>query len=351
MRPFTYTGLPARILFGEGVLARLRDEIDALGCRRLLVISTPRQGDTIKSLLTGVEDLLAGYCRDAAMHTPVEVTERALAQFHAVEADGLLAFGGGTAVGLAKALALRTGVPQIAIATTYAGSEVTPVVGQTEAGLKTTLRDPRILPKLVLYDPALTLALPVDASITSGVNAIAHAVEALYAPDANPVSTMMALEGIRAIVAALPAIKAQPLDMAARGGALYGAWLCGTVLGAVGMSLHHKLCHTLGGSFALPHAETHTVLLPHVIAYNSVAAQRQLAPLKSILGNNPASGLQQLAAALGAPTSLRALGLAESDLDRAAELATAKPYPNPRTIEYAPIRALLQSAWAGQDLA
>jgi len=344
---FAYTGLPCRILFGEGVLTRLRAEVEALGCSRLLVVSTPRQAAKVTRLIDSVGDCVAGTFAGAEMHTPVAVTERAMAAFAACDADGVLAFGGGTAVGLSKAIAWRNDAPQIVLATTYAGSEATPILGQTADGLKTTLRDARILPEVVFYDPALTLDLPVSTSVTSGMNAIAHAVEALYAPDANPVSSLMAVEGARALLSALPRIADDPTDRAARAEALYGAWLCGTVLGTVGMSLHHKLCHVLGGSFALPHAETHTVILPHALAYNAVAAAGAIVPLAGILGDDPALALHRMAGKLGASTSLAALGMREDDLDRAADLATTNSYPNPRPIERQAIRRLLQRAWTG----
>src|SRR5262249_49398149 len=161
----------------------------------------------------------------------------------------------------------RTDLPQIVVPTTYAGSEMTPILGETAGGAKTTQKTLKVLPEVVIYDVELTLSLPVAISGVSGMNAIAHAIEALYAQDANPVIELMALEGIRALAGALPRIAEAPKDVEARSDALYGAWLCGVCLGSVGMALHHKLCHTLGGSFGLPHAETHTVVLPHATRY------------------------------------------------------------------------------------
>jgi maleylacetate reductase len=213
--------------------------------------------------------------------------------------------------------------------------------------VKTTVRGASILPEVVIYDPELTLGLPVAMSVTSGFNAMAHAVEGLYAQDRNPISSLMALEGIRALKEALPRIVASPRDPRARGAALQGSWLCGTVLGTVGMALHHKLCHTLGGSFDLPHAETHTIILPHSAAYNAVAAAEALAPAAALFGGDLGGGLYDLAGDLGAPRALRDLGLREADLDRAADLAANNPYWNPRPIERDAIRALLQRAWEG----
>ncbi|MBC7738104.1 MAG: iron-containing alcohol dehydrogenase, partial [Candidatus Saccharibacteria bacterium] len=232
--------------------------------------------------------------------------------------------------------------------TTYAGSEATPILGQTEDGIKTTLNDPRVLPEVILYDPELVVSLPLALTVTSALNAMAHAAEALYAPDRTAASTALATQGLRAFVDGLPRVLAAPTDLDAREATLRGAWACGTVLGQVGMALHHKLCHTLGGSFDLPHAETHAVILPHAIAYNARAAATPLRPICDLLGGtNPGTALYHFAARLNAPRALRDLGLREADLDRAADLATTKPYPNPQPVTRAEIRALLQAAWAG----
>ncbi len=251
--------------------------------------------------------------------------------------------------GLGKAIALESSLPILAIPTTYAGSEMTPIWGITEGGVKRTGRDARVLPRTVIYDPDLTSSLPAGLSVTSAINAIAHAAEGLYAQDANPIHSLLAEEGIRAIAAGLPRVIANPADLDARSDCLYGAWLCGAVLGAVGMSLHHKLCHTLGGSFNLPHAETHTIVLPHALSYNSAAAPQAMARIARALGADAApTGAYDLAKTLGAPTALRDIGMPESGLDRAAELATTNAYWNPRPLERSAIRKLLQQAWEGR---
>jgi alcohol dehydrogenase class IV len=225
---------------------------------------------------------------------------------------------------------------------------MTPILGETRGGLKTTQRSPKILPETVIYDVDLTLSLPPGLSTTSGINAIAHAVEALYATDRNPIISLMAEDGIAALARALPAIVSDPANRSARSDALYGAWLCGACLGAVGMALHHKLCHTLGGAFDLPHAETHTVVLPHAIAYNAASAPDAMARIARALGTkDPADGIYDLAGRLGAPRALRDLGMPENGIDRAADLAAQSPYPNPRPIERAAIRDLIGRAWAG----
>ncbi len=265
----------------------------------------------------------------AVMHTPVEVTEQALAVLREAAADCLVAVGGGSTTGLSKALALRTDLPQVILPTTYAGSEVTPVLGETRDGRKVTQSSAAILPETVVYDIAFTSTLRVGMSVTSGVNAMAHAVEALYSADANPVTDGQALEAISRIARALPRLADDPTDPGARADLLHAAWLAGTCLATVGMGLHHKLCHTLGGSFDLPHAETHTVVLPHAMAYNAAAAPDAMRRIAEALGTADApSGVHDLIASLGGPTSLRDLGMPESDLAKAAELAAATP-PEP----------------------
>lgn len=348
MQAFTYESLSARVIFGSGVLRQLAEEVDRLSMRRVLVLSTPQQRGEADALMRELGPRAAGIFSGATMHTPVNVTETALRQILETRADGVLAVGGGSTIGLGKAIALRTDFPQIAVPTTYAGSEVTPILGETNNGLKTTQRSAKVLPETVIYDVDLTLGLPPAMSATSGINAIAHAIEALYATDTNPIISLMAEEGIAALARSLPLIVRNGSDRPARSAALYGAWLCGTCLGAVGMALHHKLCHTLGGSFDLPHAETHTIVLPHVIAYNSASAPEAMARAARALGTGDAStGMYQLATALGAKTALRDLGMPADGIELAADLASEGAYPNPRPIERSAIRDLIARAWAG----
>jgi len=282
------------------------------------------------------------------MHTPVEVTETALTTFRELGADCVVALGGGSTTGLGKAIAVRTGADQVVIPTTYAGSEMTDILGETMGGEKKTRRDPAILPETVIYDVDLTMSLPVGLTIASGLNAMAHAAEALYAPDRNPVISLLSGEGVRALVRALPRVAAFPDDRDARAAALYGAWACGVALGGASMALHHKLCHALGGSFDMPHAETHAVVLPHAIGFNATAASELLEPVSTALGGSPGAALFDFTAKLGAPTSLKQLGLREADLDRATDIAARNPYWNPRPFDRAAIRTLLQEAWEGK---
>jgi len=348
MTPFVYVAHPARVIFGAGALAQLGREIELLGATRALVLSTPEQADSAQRVAEMLGPRAAGVFAKAVMHVPVETAREARAVAQQLGADCAVAIGGGSTTGLGKAIALESGLPILAIPTTYAGSEMTSIWGLTEGGVKKTGRDPRVLPKAVIYDPELTLGLPQAMSVTSAMNAIAHAAEGLYAHDGNPIIALMAEEGIRASAAALPRLMRNPRDLDARGDALYGAWLCGTVLGAVAMGLHHKLCHTLGGSFNLPHADVHTVILPHALAYNAPQAPEAMARIARALGSaDAARGVFDLAARHGAPTSLRAIGMPADGLDRAADLAAATPYPNPRPLERAALRALLQRAFDG----
>ena len=343
---FLYIANPARIVFGPGSLSQIVDEVLHLGCSNALVLSTASRREDAERLNHQLGALGAGVFSEAVMHTPVDVTERAMEAYANMGADCVIALGGGSTIGLGKAIAYRNNTPQLVVATTYSGSEMTPILGQTENGVKATFKHPSILPDVVIYDAELTFGLSVLMSVTSGLNAMAHAIEGLYAKDRNPITEFMALEGIRVLKDALPVIVERPKDLKARNNALYGSWLCGSVLGTVGMALHHKLCHTLGGSFNLPHAETHAILLPHTAAYNAQAAD-VLAPVAELFGGVLGGGLYDFAQHLGAPLALKHLGLAEVDLDRAADLAVQNAYWNPRPVEREAVRELLQRAWSG----
>jgi len=349
MRDFVYDQLACRVVFGAGTFDKLATEVDRLGLSKLLVLSTPGQVKLAEEVARRLGARAAGLYPHARMHVPIETAQAARAEARRLGADGAVAIGGGSTIGLGKAIALESGLPIVAIPTTYAGSEMTPIYGLTEGGAKKTGRDAKVLPRTVIYDPLLTLGLPAKISGPSGMNAIAHCVEALYAENANPATSLMAEEGIRALAHSLPRIAADLGDLDARGDALYGAWLAGISLGAVGMALHHKLCHTLGGSFNLPHAETHTIVLPHAAAYNSEAAPEAMQRIARALGGKEAAaGLYDLAAALGAPLALKEIGLQEQDLDHAAEIATRNPYYNPRPISRDGIRRLLENAFHGR---
>jgi alcohol dehydrogenase class IV len=349
MKPFTYQSLPTRVVFGPGAMARLPAELDLMGARAVLVLCTARQRDGAARVAEQLGPRVAGIFDRAKVHLPLQTAEDARATARRLGADACVAIGGGSTIGLGKAIALTSALPILAIPTTFAGSEMTPIYGITEGGVKKTGRDPRVLPKTVLYDPELTATLPAAIAGPSGINAIAHAVEALYARDGNPIISLLAEESIRVLAASLPALVAHPGDVQIAADALYGAWLAGTCLGAVGMALHHKLCHTLGGAFNLPHAELHTIMLPHAVAYNRAAAPEAMSRISRALGGGePAQALYDLARALGAPVSLADIGMPADGLEQAADLATRNPYDNPRPVERSAILALLQDAQAGR---
>jgi alcohol dehydrogenase class IV len=349
MQPFVYEALPTRVVFGSGTVTQLRAEAERLGVRRVLVLSTPGRGEAqAREIAALLGDLSVGIHAGAVMHTPVDATETALQVVRDLGVDAVVAVGGGSTTGLGKAIALRTDLPQIVLPTTYAGSEMTPILGETKDGVKTTQRTPKVLPEVVIYDVDLTLGLPPAIAMTSGMNAMAHAVEALYARDRNPIISLMAEEGIRSLARALPKIVNDPQDRTARADALYGAWLCGTCLGSVGMALHHKLCHVLGGTFDLPHAETHTIVLPHAVAYNAPAAPDAMERIARALGAaDAAQGLYELAGRLGAKRALRDIGMPADGIERAVQNAMAAPYWNPRPLEEGRLRDLLMRSWNG----
>jgi maleylacetate reductase len=346
---FVHEVLPTHVVFGSGAVEGLGKAMTHLGVSRAMLLATPRGMRHARAVTGSIDARIVGCFAGAVMHTPVAVTEEALMQVRGADADCLIAFGGGSTIGLGKALALRTDLPQIVIPTTYAGSEMTPILGETENGRKLTQRNCKVMPEVVIYDPDLTLDLPGTTSGTSGINAIAHAVEGLYARDASPVIHTFAEQGIRALAQALPVIARDGRNKAAREQALYGAWLCGTVLGTVGMALHHKLCHTLGGDFNLPHAETHTIVLPHAVAYNAPSIPQAIATLRRALESDaPAQALFDLGRAVGAPQGLRELGMAEAGIDQAADHAMENAYWNPHPLEREPLRRLIARAWAGE---
>ena len=344
MRSFVYGGLPSRVVFGAGAVRQLPAEVERLGAKRVLMISTPGRAAMVSKL--GLQ--AAGTFDKAVMHTPIAVVEEAREMARTVRADCCVAVGGGSTIGFGKAIALTSGLPVLAVPTTYSGSEMTTIWGMSEKNTKKTGRDPKVLPRTVIYDPELTLDLPPAVSAASGMNAIAHCVEALYSHDGNPIVSLMAEEGIRALSKSLPSIIRDPKNLESRSEALYGAWLAGATISTTSVALHHKLCHVLGG-LGLPHAETHAIVLPHAVRYNYDAAREAMARAERALGAQPAfQAIYELEAKLGIPMKLSGIGMKEADLERAARIATEAPYPNPRKVEYAPVLELLRNAYEGR---
>ncbi len=347
-RSFVQTTRAIRIRFGDGAWEDTAEELDRLGVRRALLVTTARGASASSHLRDRLGEGIAGVFSESRIHVPVGIAQAAREMAERRRADGLLAVGGGSAIGVAKAVAVETGLPIVALPTTYSGSEMTAVWAVTESGEKTTGRDVRAAARTVIYDPLSTLELPTEISAASGMNAIAHAVEALYAPDAGPLGTLVAEEGVRALGSSLPAVVSAPRCREARSEALYGAHLAGWALDLTSMGLHHKLCHVLGGTFDLPHALVHAILLPHVVAFNAPAVPDAMARLgRALRAEDPALALHQLNLELGITVTLSDLGMGPGDLDRATELAVQATYPNPRRANRTEIRKLLGNAAGG----
>jgi len=347
---FVHDTLPQRVCFESGQAgATLRREIGELGAERVMVISSGSQNELAGEITADLPVALR--YDDVVMHVPIEIAERARAAAAKAEADAVVCIGGGSTTGLAKAIALTSGLPIIAVPSTYAGSEVTAVWGLTEGARKTTGFDLRVLPKVIVYDATLTTSLPVDTSVASGLNALAHCVDALWAPKADPINAVMAAEGIRSLNEGLPQVVADPTGLPGRELALYAAYLSAAAFASAGSGLHHKICHVLGGAYNLPHAQTHAVVLPYVVALNAPQAPDAERRIAGAFGSQHAlDGLQDLRRTLNAPRALRDYGFQEADIPAAAELILpAVPPSNPHAVTDEDLRALLHAAWAGED--
>jgi alcohol dehydrogenase class IV len=356
---FVHETLPQRVCFGSGAAAaNLSSEIARLGSDRVMLIASAGEMELAGSVAQDIPVALR--YDDVVMHVPVEVAARArlTAAEHGV--DALVSVGGGSTTGLAKAVAMTAGLPIVAVPTTYAGSEATPVWGLTEGAKKTTGTDPKVLPKVIVYDAALTMSLPVPMSVASGLNALAHCVDAMWGPSADPVNAALAAEGIRSLRAGLPKIVADPMDLDGREHALYAAYLSAVAFASAGSGLHHKICHVLGGKYNLPHAQTHAIVLPYVLAFNGPAAPAAEQRIAAALGGTEAAstvgagraldGLDELRRELDAPRALADYGFTEDAVGDAADaILPSVPASNPRPVTAADLRALLHAAWAGTD--
>jgi maleylacetate reductase len=345
---FVHDTLAQRVRFASGdAAAQLAEEIEHLGASRLMVIA----GESAKSQAHRVaHDLpVTVWHHEVVMHVPGKVARRACQVARSHKVDAVVSVGGGSTTGLAKAVALETGLPIIALPTTYAGSEATDVWGMTEDNQKRTGTDPRVLPRTVIYDAALTLSLPLAMSMASGLNAVAHCVDTMWAPRADPINAALAAEGIRALSAGLPLVKAAPAGLAGREQALYGAYLSAVSFASAGSGLHHRICHVLGGMFDLPHAPTHAVVLPHVLATNGPHAPSAERRIAAAFGSpTAAEGLRALQEHLDAPVALRDLGMSEDGIAPAAHSVLAQAPPgNPAPLDIDNLTSLLRAAWEG----
>jgi maleylacetate reductase len=345
---FAHETLGQRVLFGTGRAGEnLSAEVSRLGAKRVMVIASEAEATVAAKVAASISVALT--YDDVAPHVPVEKAEKARAAAAEADADLLVCIGGGSTTGLAKAIAMTTGIPIVAVPTTYAGSEATNVWGLTEAARKTTGTDGRVLPATVVYDAELTLSLPAELSVASGLNALAHCVDSMWAPRADPINQALAAEGIRALAAGLPAVKADPAGIEGREQCLYGAYLAAVAFASAGSGMHHKICHVLGGAWNMPHAQTHATVLPYVLAFNAPAAPAAAERIAAALGNGDAvEGLNHLREALDAPTALKNHGLAEENIGEAAQLILPFiPASNPRPVTKDTLQALLRAAWAG----
>ncbi len=334
-----------RVVFASGAMSRIADEAARLNIARALVVATPGSGARLGARLV---DLLgpkaAGLHAEAVMHVPRDVAEAGVAAAAKTEADGVIAVGGGSAIGLAKAIARDTGLPIVAIPTTYSGSEATPIWGQSEGERKQTGRDWKVLPRTIVYDPDLTMKLPAAVSAASGMNAIAHCVEGIWVPERTPVSTALAMEAVRRFGQYLPRVIADGGDAEARAECLIAAWLAGTVL-TTGTGLHHKLAHALGG-LGLPHAETHAIILPHVTRFNLEAAPEASDRLADALhAKHPADALDAMVAGFPIPQRLRDVGLDEAKIPDVAKQAAALGIKEPRPVTVEDATEILRRAY------
>jgi len=342
---FTHDVPPQRVVFSSGALARVGEEAERLGFARALVVATPGSGARLgKNVVELLGTRAAGLHAQAVVHVPKGVAEGGLAAARDKNADGLIAIGGGAAIGLAKAIALKTGLAILAVPTTYSGSEATPIFGTTDGERKITGRDVKVLPRTILYDPDLTLGLPASVSAASGMNAIAHCVEAFWADARTPVTVALAAEAMRRLAKNLPAVVADGAAAQARAECLIAAWLAGTVLSA-GTALHHKLAHVLGG-LSLPHAETHAIILPHVMRFNLAAAPAAKARLAQALGSDdPAEAIARMLKKFPVPQRLREVGFDADKIDFVAGEIAAASIKSPRPATAAELRVLLAAAY------
>lgn len=338
---FVHVGLPSRIVLGAGTLDQVADEVDLLGIDNVLLIATKSAREWADLVERSLADRFAGRIDEVRQHVPKEKADAARAKASEVDATGIVAIGGGSAIGLAKAIALTAGLPIIAVPTTYSGSEMTSVWGQTEGGNKTTGTDLKVLPKAVIYDPVLSRELPLKITAASVANALAHCVEATWTSKADPITDVIAVEGARALREGLLQVLENRTDLGARSNLLYGASLAGSALASAGTGIHHKLCHLLGGSYNLPHAETHAAVLPQVTRFKATAVPRAKARLEEALETeNLAAGLFELFSRAGVPTSLRELGLTAAQAEEAADR-----FQSSTSLD---VKDILHRAWAGE---
>ena len=346
MVSFDFEQPPVHITFRPGALVTLPDALRACGAKRPLFVASPSQRAAAeRAEALDIESV--GRFEGVTPHVQASSVDALRALADERDADALVALGGGSAIDLCKAASFETSRSVIAVPTTYGGSELTSSAGRTSDRAKGSVS--WRAPRAIVYDPDLTLDLPLRTSAGSAMNALAHCVEGLYAPRAQPLALLAAEEAIRRIGPALRALPQAPRDQHVRGELLYGAYLGGVALAGTGMALHHRICHILGGRYGIAHGDANAVILPHVIRFNAPAAPEAIARVARALETDDAAAtLAELARAAGAPASLREFDLPEDELPVIAELALARPLENPRPVEVAAVLDVLRKAWHGE---
>lgn len=342
---------PAHVRFRAGARELLAEECDRLGVKRVLLVCTPSGAARYRAVAEALGPRLAATFAAAEPHCPEPVVERCRALWRSAGADGVVTVGGGSTIALGKNLAAEDGAKFICMPTTYSGSEMTDIFGRKVGNEKRTARNVACRAHAVIYDPELTLGLPRHETVTTGMNSLAHAVEALYPPTPNPVAFLLAREALCAHRDGLPGAAANPADIGARTRALYAGFLGGLLIGMTGIALHHRLCHVLGGLFDLPHGEANSVVLAHVVAYNAPAAPEAARVIAEVFGDGDAArAIDAFARRIGAPTSLREIGMPEAGIDAVVKETLARGGWNPRPPAEAGLRQLVRSAWEGRRL-
>lgn len=344
-----YNATPSSIIFGAGTLSRVAEAVEAHGARRAVVVSTPGRQGLAQRVVSLLGDRCCGIIPEAVSQVPIELARRGRKLAAEMEADCIVSVGGGASVGLGKGIGLEYAKPIVAIPTTYSGSEMTGFCGITIDGVKRMHKSLDMLASTVIYDPELSVGLPLDVSMASAMNALAHCVDSVYVSTISPIILSAAHEGAAVLMHAMPRVAANPSDIAARTDLLYGAYLAGAALTG-GFAYQHGVAHTLGGSFGIAHGLSHALVLPHVASYNMRHAPGQLGRLARSMGV-PAIGpaIFDILKTVGLPTSLAEVGFRESDIERAAAITVETDNGlNPGPVSIDDVRALLKDALEGR---
>ena len=348
---FEYTPVPSKAVFGKNSTMKLREEVEALGGTRVMIACTKNMVARISHILDDMGDMVVSIYDKAEAHCPEHIALGAVKEFNDTNCDIVVVIGGGSTIGIGKAITLRTDAPLIVVATTPCGSESTPIHGMLIGNKKKTGRDRKVIARTSIYDPVLTTSMNAHLTGTIGMNSLAHCIEALYAQVKSPVSDIMAVEGIKALTQGLPESIKSPDNLDAREQVLYGGMLSGYCVTLAGIAIHHKLCHVLGGHHGIPHGESNSVVLPYAVAYNESAAPEAMKKIRNAMGTDSASGgIYDFATIIGVPKSLKELGMNESDLDLAAKETVERTPYNPKAVDEKSVRECCSMPLEESDL-